>query len=197
MMLKRIFDIIFAFLGLILFFPLFIIFSLWIILDSRGSIFYKQIRVGKSNKDFYLFKFRTMSVNADKQGFLTIGEKDERITGAGRFLRKYKMDELPQLWNIFRGNMSFVGPRPEVRKYVDLYSDDQKTVLCVKPGLTDLASLEYINEDKILGESINPEKTYIEEILPAKLKLNQKYIRNMNIRMDCEILIKTISRIFQ
>ncbi|MCD4747364.1 MAG: sugar transferase [Bacteroidales bacterium] len=192
---KKIFDIAFSLLGLILFSPLFLIFSILITIDSKGEIFFKQIRVGKNNKDFYLYKFRSMCNNAYKQGLLTVGLKDDRITYIGRFLRKYKLDELPQLLNIIRGDMSFVGPRPEVRKYVELYNDKQKKVLSVKPGLTDFASIEFINENEILGKTFNPEKVYIKEIMPAKLELNLKYIAEKNFATDLKIIFKTILKI--
>lgn len=195
-MLKRLFDIIFSFFGLILLLPLFIVLIIWVFMDSRGGAFYKQNRVGKNNKDFNLHKFRTMVLGSDQQGLLTIGETDKRITGTGEFLRKYKLDELPQLFNILTGEMSFIGPRPEVRKYVDLYTPEQQAVLEVRPGLTDYASIAFIDENKLLGESQDPEKTYIEEIMPAKLALNQKYIQEQSLGTDIKILRKTIRGIF-
>lgn len=194
-MLKRIFDIVFSSFGLILFSPLFIVIAMLIKLDSRGNVFYKQSRVGLGDKDFSLLKFRSMRIDSDKQGLLTVSDRDDRITPVGRFLRKYKLDELPQLINILSGDMSFVGPRPEVRKYVMLYNEDQKQVLEVRPGLTDYASLEYINENEILGRSDDPEKTYIDEIMPAKLELNQKYIREQSFGTDLGIILKTIGKI--
>ncbi|MEA3477193.1 MAG: sugar transferase [Bacteroidota bacterium] len=193
---KRLFDIIFSFFGLILLLPLFIVLIIWVFMDSRGGAFYKQVRVGRNNKDFNLHKFRTMVLGSDQQGLLTIGETDKRITGAGKFLRKYKLDELPQLFNILIGEMSFIGPRPEVRKFVDLYTPEQEAVLKVRPGLTDYASMKYIDENKLLGESDNPEKTYIEVIMPAKLALNQKYIQEQSLGTDIKILKKTIRGIF-
>ncbi len=195
-MLKRLFDIIFSFFGLTLLLPLFIVLIIWVFMDSRGGAFYKQIRVGRNNKDFNLHKFRTMVLESDQQGLLTIGETDKRITGTGKFLRKYKLDELPQLFNILIGEMSFIGPRPEVRKYVDLYTPEQQAVLEVRPGLTDYASIAFIDENKLLGESQDPEKTYIEEIMPAKLALNQKYIQEQSLGTDIKILRKTIRGIF-
>ena len=195
-MLKRLFDIILSLLSLILLMPCFIIIAIWILTDSKGGACYRQSRVGRNNKDFNLLKFRTMIINSDKHGLLTIGEADKRITGAGKFLRKYKLDEFPQLWNILIGQMSFIGPRPEVRKYVDLYTADQMEVLTVRPGLTDYASMKYIEESKILGESEEPEKTYIEVIMPAKLALNKKYIQEQSLATDIRILFKTIGNIF-
>ncbi len=195
-MIKRLVDIVFSFTGLIILTPVFIIFIIWISLDSRGGPFFRQLRVGRKNKNFSLLKFRTMFVDSDKKGLLTISDKDDRISPSGHFLRKYKLDELPQLLNILSGKMSFIGPRPEVRKYVELYTEKQLKVLEVKPGLTDYASLEYINENEILARSADPEKTYIEEIMPAKLELNLKYIDEQNLITDCKIFVKTIVRIF-
>jgi lipopolysaccharide/colanic/teichoic acid biosynthesis glycosyltransferase len=195
-MMKRIFDIVSSLFFLILLFPLFIIFAIWIILDSKGGVFYSQLRVGKDNRDFKMLKFRSMRPNADADGLLTIGGRDPRITSAGYFLRKTKLDELPQLINILKGDMSVVGPRPEVRKYVDLYTAEQMKVLDIRPGLTDYASLEYIDEDRLLGESPEPEKTYIDSIMPAKLALNLRYIQERSFGGDLKIIFKTISKIF-
>jgi lipopolysaccharide/colanic/teichoic acid biosynthesis glycosyltransferase len=192
---KRFIDLFFSFFGLLLLLPLFIIIGLLIVIDSRGSIFYKQLRVGKDNIDFFLFKFRTMQVNSDKKGLLTIGGRDNRITHVGYYLRNYKIDELPQLINVLIGNMSLVGPRPEVRKYVELYTKDQKQVLTVKPGITDYASIEFSKENELLGNAGNPEQFYIEEIMPKKLKLNLKYIANKNVITDFKIIIKTLVKI--
>lgn len=194
---KRLFDITFAFIGLVILFPFFILISIWILLDSRGGIFYRQTRVGKNNIDFRLWKFRSMRPDSDKKGLLTVGGRDPRITSSGYFLRKYKIDELPQLINVLVGDMSFVGPRPEVRKYVDLYSDEQRKVLNVLPGITDVASLEYFEENELLSKSNDPEKTYIEEIMPAKLKLNLQYISKANLGTDVGVIFKTIGRIFK
>jgi len=195
-MFKRLFDILFSLLGLIILSPFFLIIAIAIPLDSQGYGFFKQSRVGKGNKDFFLIKFRTMNRDAKKSGLLTIGNDDKRVTNMGRFLRKYKLDELPQLFNILTGSMSIVGPRPEVRKYVDLYNDEQKRVLKIKPGLTDYASLEYIKESEILAEAKDPEQKYIDEIMPAKLKLNLQYINEMNLIIDMKIIFRTIFRIF-
>ena len=195
-MLKRLFDILLSLTGLVILMPVFIFFAIWIILDSRGGALYKQSRVGRYNRDFNLLKFRTMFISSDQLGLLTIGEQDKRITRAGKFLRKYKLDEFPQLWNILIGEMSFIGPRPEVRKYVELYNSSQLNVLNARPGLTDYASIEYIDENKLLGKSDDPEKTYIEVIMPAKLELNQKYIEEQSLVTDIKILFRTIRNIF-
>ena len=194
-MLKRIFDIFFSFLGLILLLIPFLIIALLISIDSRGGVFYKQVRVGKNGVDFKLFKFRSMRTDADKAGLLTVGGRDNRITKIGYGLRKSKMDELPQLLNVLIGDMSLVGPRPEVRKYVDLYNQEQKQVLSVKPGITDYASIEYSDENELLGKAENPEEVYINEIMPAKLKLNLKYIAEQGVLTDLKIIFKTIGKI--
>ena len=194
-MLKRFFDIIFSFIGLIISSPFLIIIAVLIVFDSKGGIFFKQIRVGKNNIDFSLYKFRTMQKNSDVKGLITIGNKDSRITKVGLFLRKYKLDELPQFFNVFIGNMSIVGPRPEVRKYVEMYEEEQMKVLSVKPGLTDYASIEYINESEILGKVDEPEKVYYEEIIPAKLKLNLIYIKEQNFITDLKIILRTFVKI--
>lgn len=192
---KRLFDIFLSIIGLILLSPFFVIIALLIVLDSRGGVFYRQVRVGKDGKDFYLFKFRSMRTDSDKKGLLTVGGRDSRITRMGYFIRKYKIDELPQLLNVLFGDMSLVGPRPEVRRYVDLYSTEQKRVLSVKPGITDYASIEYSNENELLGKATDPEKVYIEEIMPAKLQLNLKYIAEQGITTDFKIIFKTIAKI--
>lgn len=194
-MLKRLFDIFFSLIGLICLLPFFLVIVLLISLDSSGGVFYFQTRVGLNNKDFKLFKFRTMHVNADRKGLLTVGGRDSRITRIGYYLRKYKLDELPQLFNVLFGTMSLVGPRPEVRKYVDLYTSEQAKILEVKPGITDFASLEYFEENELLAKSAEPEKTYIEEVIPAKLKLNAKYITETGLITDVRIILKTIKRI--
>lgn len=195
-MIKRLFDIIFSLSGIIVLLPLFFIIALFIVLDSKGGVFYLQKRVGRNNKDFYLIKFRTMKTNSDKNGLLTIGQKDIRIIKVGYFLRKYKLDELTQLFNVLIGNMSIVGPRPEVRKYVNLYNDEQNNVLKVKPGITDYASIEYINENEILRKANDPENAYIHQVMPHKLSLNLKYIDEMSFKTDIKILFKTFIRIF-
>jgi lipopolysaccharide/colanic/teichoic acid biosynthesis glycosyltransferase len=196
-MLKRIFDIFFSVTGLLILLVPFIIISLIIVLDSGGGIFYMQQRVGKDGSDFKLFKFRSMRTGADKAGLLTVGGRDNRITKIGYYIRKYKIDELPQLINVLIGNMSLVGPRPEVRKYVDLYTVEQMNVLSVKPGITDYASIEYSNENEILGKAEDPEKTYIEEIMPAKLKMNLRYIEQQGIATDVKIIFATLAKILK
>lgn len=189
---KRLFDITASFFGIIILSPLLIFIGLWVGLSSKGGVFYKQIRVGKNNKDFKLYKFRSMRVNSDKQGFLTVGSKDSRITKAGYFIRKYKIDELPQLFNVLKGDMSFVGPRPEVRRYVDLYSKEQMKVLSVRPGITDPASIKYRNENDILSSQSNPEEYYIQHIMPDKLKINIDYINTQTFIKDIKIIFQTI-----
>lgn len=189
---KRLFDITASFFGIIILSPLLIFIGLWVGLSSKGGVFYKQIRVGKNNKDFKLYKFRSMRVNSDKQGLLTVGSKDSRITKAGYFIRKYKIDELPQLFNVLKGDMSFVGPRPEVRRYVDLYSKEQMKVLSVRPGITDPASIKYRNENDILSSANNPEEYYIQYIMPDKLKINIDYINNRTFFKDIKIIFQTI-----
>lgn len=175
--------------------PFFIFISFLIIITSGFPVFFLQARVGLNNKDFKLFKFRSMYVNADKKGLLTVGGRDSRITPVGYFLRKYKIDELPQLFNVLFGSMSLVGPRPEVRKYVEMYTDEQKQILLVKPGITDYASVVYINENELLAKARNPEETYIKDIMPAKLTLNKKYVKEAGLRTDLKIIFKTISKI--
>ena len=194
-MLKRGFDVVSSLIGIILLFPVLLILWICIQLESSGGGFYRQIRVGKNGVDFRLWKFRTMQTGADKKGLLTIGGRDSRVTRIGFYLRKYKLDELPQLINVIVGDMSIVGPRPEVRKYVELYSQDQRKVLSVKPGITDYASIEYSNENELLAQSENPEKTYIEEVLPAKLELNQKYLNEQGFLTDLKIIFQTIGKI--
>lgn len=194
---KRTFDIVFSIFGLLFLSPLLFLIAIAIKLDTKGPVFYRQKRVGKEAQLFELFKFRSMELNADKHGLLTVGGNDTRITKVGFYIRKYKLDEFPQLLNILKGEMSFVGPRPEVEKYVKLYPTEMLSVLNVRPGLTDLASLKFINENEILATSENPEKTYIEEIMPAKLNLNIKYIQTMSLVTDLKIIFKTILKIFR
>ena len=192
----RFFDIFFSVIGLIILSPLFLFLALWIKIDSKGPVFYKQLRVGKDGKDFYLYKFRTMVVDADNNGLITVGERDPRVTRAGYFFRKYKLDELPQLINVVLGDMSLVGPRPEVHKYVEMYTPDQRKVLTVKPGLTDYASIHYIDENKVLAKSDDPERTYIDAIIPEKIRYNMKYIEHQSVKEYFKIIFLTISRIF-
>lgn len=191
----RFFDILFSSLGVVVLSPLFLVLAVWIKLDSKGPVFYKQSRVGKNDVDFRLYKFRTMVVNADKKGLITVGGRDPRVTRAGYFLRKYKLDELPQLVNVLRGNMSLVGPRPEVRKYVEMYTSEQRKVLSVKPGLTDYASIHYIDENEVLAKSDDPEKTYVEVIIPEKIRYNIKYIENRSVKEYFKIIFMTLGKI--
>lgn len=188
---KRLFDIIASGCGLLVLSPLFFIVAIWIKLDSKGPVFYKQIRVGRYGKDFKLFKFRSMRVGADKKGLITIGGHDPRVTRSGYFIRKYKLDEFPQLINVFIGDMSLVGPRPEVRKYVDLYTPEQLHVLAVRPGITDLASIRYRNENEILETVENPEQYYIDVIMPDKLRINLEYVANHSFFYDIKLIFKT------
>ncbi len=193
-MLKRAFDFFSSCIALLFLSPFFVTVSLCIIFDSKGGVFYKQNRVGKDGFEFGLFKFRTMRPNSDKVK-ITVGDRDPRVTVIGYYLRKYKLDELPQLLNIAMGDMSVVGPRPEVKEYVDLYSQEQLLVLSVKPGLTDIATLEYVKEAELLAQSANPEKTYIQEIMPDKLRLNLEYIEKQNFLLDLKLIFKTFARI--
>lgn len=189
---KRTFDIVASFVGLLLLSPLFLIVTVWIMLDSKGGVFYKQVRVGRNNKDFLLYKFRSMRINADKAGLLTVGGRDARITRSGYTIRKYKIDELPQLLNVFLGDMSLVGPRPEVRRYVDLYTVKQQNVLTVRPGITDPASIKYRNENDLLSTQSNPEQYYIDVIMQDKLRINEEYITTHTFFKDIQLIFKTI-----
>ena len=192
---KRLFDILFSLIVLTIGLPFALIIALLILADSKGRVLYKQSRVGRNNVDFQLYKFRTMCTGADKGSLITVGGDDARITKVGRFLRKYKIDEFPQFLNILKGEMSIVGPRPEVRKYVDMYTPEQMRVLSVRPGLTDYASIRYVNENELLATSPDPEKAYIEEIMPDKLKLNLKYIDEQSVGTDLRIILMTLKAI--
>ncbi len=197
LVIKKIFDFIFSLLGLIILSPLFLLIAIVIKLDSEGPVLFKQRRVGVQGQIFEILKFRTMLDNAEKLGKqITIGN-DARITKAGRVLRKYKLDEFPQLINVLKGDMSLVGPRPEVLKYVELYDDVQKQVLLIRPGITDYASIKYKNESNILAKSSNPEKTYINEIIPNKIELNLKYILELSLITDIKLIAKTILEIIK
>ncbi|NQX91521.1 MAG: sugar transferase [Flavobacteriales bacterium] len=182
---------------LLILFPLMLVLGLIVGLTSKGGVFFIQERIGKNGIPFSLLKFRSMKPLSDKARQITVGDRDPRITKVGYLLRKSKMDELPQLINILGGSMSFIGPRPEVPRYVKLYSEEQKKVLSVRPGLTDIATLEYIEESELLSKSSDPEKTYIEEVMPAKLKLQLEYVENRSLAMDINILMKTAIRILQ
>ena len=187
----RFFDIVFSLLGILLLSPVFLFLYIAICLESKGGGFYKQLRVGQYGRDFYVYKFSSMGVGADKKGLITVGGRDPRITRTGYFIRKYKLDELPQLFNVLKGDMGLVGPRPEVRKYVDLYTDDQKKVLSVRPGITDYASIEYVDENTILGKASDPDKAYIEQIMPDKIRYNMKYICNRSVKEYFKIIFPT------
>lgn len=188
---KRLFDLFFSAIGIIVLSPIYLIISLLIIFDSKGGVLYKQERIGKNSVPFNVLKFRTMVPDAFAKGALTVGSRDPRITNVGYYLRKYKLDELPQLFNVLFGEMSFVGPRPEVKKYTDLYTPEQKKVLSVRPGITDYASIKFRNENDLLASSDDPEKLYIEEIMPEKLKLNLEYINDNHILKDIKIILDT------
>ena len=191
----RFFDLIFSIMGLVILSPLFIVLYLLIRIESKGGGFYSQERIGKNGKPFKLYKFRSMRIGSDKKGLITIGEKDNRITKTGFILRKYKLEELPQLWNVFIGDMSLVGPRPEVKKYTDLYTEEQKQVLHVRPGITDWASIKYVDENKILGESKTPDEAYVNLIMPNKIKLNMVYIQNQTLGEYFKIIFTTFKEI--
>lgn len=194
---KRIFDVLLSFIGIIILSPFYIIVSLIIILDSKGGVLYQQDRVGLNGTVFKVFKFRTMRPDSFAKGALTVGSRDPRITKIGYYLRKYKLDELPQLFNVLFGTMSFVGPRPEVKKYTDLYNLEQRQVLSVRPGITDYASIKFRNENDLLSESDDPEKLYIDEIMPEKLLLNMKYINDSSIFKDIKIIFDTFYTIIK
>jgi lipopolysaccharide/colanic/teichoic acid biosynthesis glycosyltransferase len=195
-MAKRLFDLFASILGLLLLLFPFLLIALLIKLDSSGPVFFLQERVGQGEKLFKLFKFRTMRNGSDNAAPITIGERDSRITTVGYWLRKFKLDELPQLINVLKGDMSLVGPRPEVKKFVDLYSNEQRRVLSVKPGITDFASIEFRDENKLLEGKKDPIDFYVREIMPVKLFLNQQYIREQSLWLDLKIIFKTIFLIF-
>jgi lipopolysaccharide/colanic/teichoic acid biosynthesis glycosyltransferase len=196
MIAKRIFDLFFALAGIIILIPLFIIIAIWIKLDSPGAIFFRQTRVGQFGREFCIYKFRTMVSNAEAIGKqITVGS-DRRITTSGKFLRKYKLDELPQLFNVLKGEMSFVGPRPEVPKYFALYPPNGSDVLNVRPGITDLASIAFRKENELLATAPDPEQFYIQEIVPKKLALNMQYIDQASLAFDLQIILQTLWRIF-
>ena len=192
---KRLFDILASGFGLLVLSPLFLILAVWIPLDSQGPVFYRQTRVGRGGRDFRIFKFRTMRVGADKGSLVTIGGRDPRVTRVGAFLRWLKLDELPQLLNVLIGDMSLVGPRPEVRKYVDLYTPEQLHVLDVRPGMTDAASIKYRNESELLGQVEDPEDYYIHVVMPDKLAINLDYVRNHSFWGDIRLIFKTIWKV--
>lgn len=195
-MAKRLFDILFSLFLILVLSPILVVIMALIVGESHGGAFFRQVRVGRGNKDFRIFKFRTMHVGAEKGGLLTVGGRDPRVTKVGYYLRRYKLDELPQLFNVLLDDMSFVGPRPEVRRYVDMYNENQKRVLLVKPGITDPASISYFDENELLSRSNDPETTYIEVVMPAKLAINLEYIDRRSFLTDLQILFQTAQRIF-
>ncbi len=194
---KRIFDIIMSGLGLVFLSPVFLAIAIWIKFDSPGPVFYRQVRVGRNNKDFKLFKFRSMRVGSDKKGLITVGGHDPRVTRSGYYIRKYKLDELPQLINVFLGDMSLVGPRPEVRKYVDMYTMEQLHVLDVRPGITDMASICYRNENELLAQASDPEMYYLNVVMPDKLRINLEYVKSHTFFGDCHLILKTFITIIK
>lgn len=188
---KRPFDIIASGLGLLFLWPLFLFLAIWIKIDSHGPVFYRQLRVGKNGKDFRIYKFRSMRQDSDKGSLITIGGHDSRITRSGYFIRKYKLDELAQLINVFLGDMSFVGPRPEVRHYVNYYTEEQMHVLDVRPGITDLASIKYRNENELLEKAEDPERYYIDVIMQDKLRINLEYVESHSFFNDLKFIFLT------
>lgn len=192
---KRLFDIFFSLLIVSLFLPFGVLIAMLVLVTSPGGVFYVQERIGRYGIPFGLYKFRTMRRNADRVGTLTVGMRDPRITRIGYFLRKFKLDEFPQFINVLKGEMSIVGPRPEVREFVELYTEAQRQILSVRPGITDLASLEYFTENEILGRSEDPRKAYIEEIMPAKIELNKQYLARPTLGHDLQIMWRTFLKI--
>lgn len=194
----RIFDILFSFIGILVLLPLLLVIAAIVSIEGKGSPLYIQTRIGKDEKEFKLYKFRSMYFGADKGNLLlTIGEDDKRITRVGYYIRKYKIDELPQLYNVLKGDMSMVGPRPQTKKYARKYTKEQKKVFRVKPGITDYASIAYINESEILVKYADPEQVYIEKIVPIKVRLNKRYIDDPSIKNYFNIIFLTIYRILK
>lgn len=189
---KRLFDLAAAALGLLVLSPVFLLLALWIKADSPGPVFYRQRRVGRRNRDFWLYKFRSMRVGADRAGLITVGGRDPRITSSGYYLRKYKLDELPQLIQVLSGDMSLVGPRPEVRRYVDLYTPEQMHVLDVRPGITDMASILYRNENELLARAEDPDKFYVEVVMQDKLRINLEYVARHSFGYDLRLIFRTL-----
>lgn len=194
-MLKRTFDVVASGLGLIVLSPLFVVLAVWIKADSRGPIFYRQVRVGRHNRDFRLYKFRSMRPDSDKKGLITVGGHDPRVTRSGYYIRKYKLDELPQLINVFLGDMSLVGPRPEVRKYVDMYTPGQMRVLDVRPGITSLASIRYRNENDILAKASDPDRAYVTQVMPDKIAIDLEYVPKASLLTDIRLIFMTFKEI--
>ena len=194
---KRLFDIVFSLVALVLLSPLLLAFALAVGLSSPGGAFFRQVRVGKGGKEFRLLKFRSMRPGSEAKGQLTIGGRDPRVTEVGYFLRKTKLDELPQLWNVLIGDMSMVGPRPEVPRYVALYSPEQRAVLSVRPGITSMASMDHVDENEMLAQAADPERAYIEQVMPAKLALDLRYVRERSMVLDLRIIAATVKLIFR
>ena len=192
---KRLFDIVASALGLVVLSPVFAVLAVWIKADSKGPVFYRQTRVGRDNKDFRLFKFRSMRPDSDKLGLITVGGRDPRVTRSGYYIRKYKLDEFPQLINVFKGDMSLVGPRPEVRKYVDMYTPEQMCVLSVRPGITSLASIRYRNENDILAAAEDPDQCYIDKVMPDKLAIDLEYVERATLWNDIKLIFSTFKEI--
>ncbi len=197
MAIKRAFDVVFALVALVLLAPLMLLFGLAVALTSPGGALFRQVRVGRAGKEFRLLKFRSMRPGSEARGQLTIGGGDPRVTPVGRVLRKTKLDELPQLWNVLVGEMSVVGPRPEVPRYVALYTPAQREVLRVRPGITGMASLDYVDENELLARSSDPERTYVEEVMPAKLALDLRYVHERSMALDLRIIAATVRLIFR
>lgn len=195
-MLKRLLDILASGIALLVLSPVLLVIALLVTFTSPGGAFFRQVRVGREGVTFYLLKFRSMRPGSEVKGQITVGGRDPRITRIGYVLRKTKLDELPQLWNVFIGNMSIVGPRPEVPKYVAMYTTEQRDVLRVRPGITSLASVAYINENEVLGRSSDPERTYVEEVMPAKLALDLRYVREQSVALDLKIIFSTLVKVF-
>ena len=196
-MLKRTFDFLASFFGLLLLSPLILCIAVWVKCDSKGPIFYRQVRVGKDGREFKLLKFRSMRVGADKAGLLTLGDRDPRVTHSGFWLRKTKLDELPQLFNVLVGEMSLVGPRPEVPKYVELYTPEQREILSVRPGITDVASVEMRDEAELMAQQADPEGYYVNVQLPLKIKLAKEYIAQQSLLSDLKLIVRTIGVMFK
>lgn len=194
---KRFFDIVASGIGLVLLSPIFVFVALWIKSDSKGPVFYRQVRVGKNNKDFRIYKFRSMRVGSDKGSLVTIGGRDPRVTKSGYYIRKYKLDELPQLINVFIGDMSLVGPRPEVRHYVNYWTPEQLHVLDVRPGITDPASIKFRNENEMMEKADNPEDYYINVIMQEKIRLYLEYVDNASFWYDLKLIFKTFEVIIK
>lgn len=193
---KRLFDILFSLALLFALLPLLLLLALIVSISSPGGALFRQSRVGRNGVDFRLLKFRTMRPDSERSGQITIGGRDPRVTSAGYWLRKTKLDELPQLWNVLAGDMSIVGPRPEVPKYVAMYTAEQREVLTVRPGITGMASMHFVDENELLKEASDPERAYVERIMPAKLALDLRYVRERSFLLDLKIIMHTIRRVF-